>query len=364
MSEMTALSLKTTPAIWQDSELLECVSVIPEMPDTASFIFRAASGAPFSYDPGQFLTLEIPAPNQPGGIVRRTYTISSSPSRPRSISITAKAQADSIGTRWMLDNLRPGARIKAIGPAGLFTNAGTQARKFLFISAGSGITPMMSMTTCMWDEGRDLDIVFINCAKRPSEIIFRQRLEHMACRTPGLDLKFVVEEPDPYRPWTGYQGQLNQLMLGLMAPDYLAREVYCCGPEPFMQAVRDALAGLGFDMNRYHQESFVVPVQAEANQPELDDVVPDDGTQAEIRFTGSGVTAKVAETDTVLAAARSVGLNIPSGCTFGVCGTCKVKKTGGEVHMVHNGGISDDDVAAGYILACCSNPIGRVEVEV
>ncbi|CUH50721.1 hybrid-cluster NAD(P)-dependent oxidoreductase [Shimia marina] len=356
--------LTTAPTIWRDSEMLECVSIVPEMPNTASFTFRAPSGALFDYDAGQFLTLEIPAPGEPGGVVHRTYTISSSPSRPRSITITAKAQPDSIGTRWMLDNLRPGVRLKAIGPAGLFTNAKSRARKYLFISAGSGITPMMSMTTCMWDEGQELDAVFINCAKRPSEIIFRQRLEQMASRTPGLDLKFVVEEPDPYAPWTGYQGQFNQLMLGLMAPDYLEREVYCCGPEPFMTAVREALAGLGFDMDNYHQESFGAPVETEAEQPALDDVVPDEDSKAEIHFATSDVTAKVAETETVLAAARSVGLNIPSGCTFGVCGTCKVKKTEGEVHMVHNGGISDDDIEAGYILACCSNPIGKVAVEV
>ncbi|MCP4820314.1 MAG: hybrid-cluster NAD(P)-dependent oxidoreductase [Shimia sp.] len=361
---MTNLSLSHTQAVWQDSEMLECVTVIPELPNTASFTFRAPSGAHFSYDPGQFLTLEIPASDHPGGVVHRTYTISSSPSRPRSITITAKAQPDSIGTRWMLDNLKPGSRIRALGPAGLFSNVKSSSEKFLFISAGSGITPMMSMTTCMWDEGRELDVVFINCAKRPSEIIFRQRLEQMASRMPGLDLKFVVEEPDLYRPWTGYQGQFNQLMLGLMAPDYLDREVYCCGPEPFMQAVREALAGLGFDMDKYHQESFGAPVETVEAQPELDDVVLDDDSQAEIEFASSGVTAKVAETDTVLAAARSVGLNIPSGCTFGVCGTCKIKKTSGDVHMVHNGGISEDDIEAGYILACCSNPIGKVSVEV
>lgn len=361
---MTDQSNRFSPALWQDSEMLECVSVVPEMENTASFSFRAPSGALFAYEPGQFLTLEIPAPGQPGGVVHRTYTISSSPSRPRSITITAKAQPTSIGTRWMLDTLKPGMKVKAIGPAGLFTNAGSTAKKYLFISAGSGITPMMSMTTCMWDEGQDLDVVFINCAKRPSEIIFRQRLEQMASRTPGLDLKFVVEEADPYRPWTGYQGMFNQLMLGLMAPDYLEREVYCCGPEPFMQAVRDALVGLGFDMDQYFQESFGAPVREESEQPELDDVTPDDAATAELTFSLSGVTHKCTETDTVLGAAKAAGLNIPSGCTFGVCGTCKVRKTSGEVHMVHNGGISDDDVEAGYILACCSNPIGAVEVEI
>lgn len=347
--------------VWQDSELLECVSVIPEVPNTMTFSFRAPSGALFDYLTGQFLTLEIPVP---GGPLHRTYTISSSPSRPRSLSVTVKAQENSIGTRWMLDNLVPGMKIKAIGPAGHFSMVHHPSDKYLFISAGSGITPMMSMTTWMFDLGSEPDIVFINCARRPSEIIFRERLEHMASRSQGINLKFVVDGPDLYRPWTGYQGQFNQLMLGLMAPDYLEREVYCCGPEPFMQAVREALQGLGFDMDRYHQESFHAPTQAVEELPAVDDVVPDEDAGAEIRFALSGVTAKCMETDTVLATARASGLNIPSGCTFGVCGTCKVKKRKGEVHMVHNGGISEDEIADGYILACCSHPIGKVDVDV
>ncbi len=358
MNDMSAIP---GHAIWSDDEMLECVSVIPEVPNTATFTFRAPSGAFFDFLPGQFLTLEIPAAT---GIVHRTYTISSSPSRPRSISITAKAQDSSVGTRWMLDNLAPGAPIKALGPAGLFSHLNHEAEKHLFISAGSGITPMMSMTTFMFDLGSEPDIVFVNCARRPGEVIFRERLEHMASRVPGIDLKWVVEKPDRYSPWTGFQGQFNQLMLGLMAPDYLEREVFCCGPEPFMQAVREALQGLGYDMDRYHQESFHAPVETKSDVPDLDDVVPDEDTRAEVTFAVSGVTAKVAETETILAAAKANGLNIPSGCTFGVCGTCKVRKTEGDVHMVHNGGISEDDIAEGYILACCSNPIGKVTVDV
>lgn len=357
---MSAASLSRTAA-WKDSEPLECVMVVPEAPNVATFAFRAPSGAWFDYLPGQFLTLELPVP---GGSVWRTYTISSSPSRPLSISVTVKAQPGSVAGRWMLDNLKPGMKIKAVGPAGIFSTLNHPAPKHLFISAGSGITPVMSMAMYLWDLGAAPDVVLINCARRPSEIIFRERLEHMACRVPGLKLRFVVKEPDPYRVWTGYEGAFNQLMLGLMAPDYLEREVFCCGPESFMQSVRDMLNALGFDMARYHQESFQAPVATEADAPVIEDVVPDAATEAEITFESSGVTMACAQTDTVLLVARAAGLNIPSGCTFGLCGTCKIKKTAGEVHMVHNGGISDEDIAEGYILACCSNPIGRVAVEV
>ena len=343
---------------WTDSEPLECVSTLPEAPQTLTFTFQAPSGALFGHQPGQFLTFELPLP---GGPVYRTYTISSSPSRPTSLTITVKAQADSVGTRWMLDHLRPGMTLKASGPAGVFSYLHHPAKKYLFISAGSGITPMVSMLTHMYDAGRDPDVVFVNCARRPSEIILRQRLEMMASRITGITLAWLVEEADPYQTWTGYRGRFNQLVLGLVAPDYLEREVFCCGPEPFMQAVREALAGLGFDMARYHQESFHAPVGETAEVPE--DVVPDDDTSAELVFAATGKTVRCSETDTILTAARTAGIAIPSGCGFGVCGTCKTMKRSGQVHMVHNGGITDDDVAAGYILACCSNPIGRVELD-
>ena len=351
---------------WHDSEMLECAMVVPESDDTATFTFRAPSGAWFDYQPGQFVTLDLPVdPGKgPAGHVQRTYTISSSPSRPLSISITAKAQARSIGTRWMLDHLKPGMRIKAHGPNGIFSFHRHPARKYLFISAGSGITPMMSMTTWAWDSGEMPDIVFVHAARRPSEIIFRERLEQFANRVPGLQLRFTVKEADPFRAWPGYKGRLNQIMLGLMAPDYLDREVFCCGPAPFMQGVRDMLNALGHDPARYHQESFGMAVASEADAPVHQDIIPSDSVGASITFAASGVTTACAESDTVLAVAKRSGLNIPSGCTFGLCGTCKVKKTTGDVHMVHNGGISDEDVAAGYILACCSNPIGAVTVAV
>lgn len=345
---------------WTDAELLECAMIVPDVADTATFTFRAPSGAWFDYQPGQFITLDLPVP---GGNVQRTYTISSSPSRPLSISITAKAQRESIGTRWMLDHLKPGMRLKAYGPSGIFSFHRHPAKKYLFISAGSGITPMMSMTTWAWDSGEMPDIVFVHAARRPSDIIFRERLEQFANRVPGLQLRFTVEEPDPFRAWPGYQGRLSQIMLGLMAPDYLEREVFCCGPEPFMQAVRDMLVSLGYDMAHYHQESFGTPVRTETDAPVIEDVTPDAATGAEITFAASGVTAVCAETDTVLAVAKRAGLNIPSGCTFGLCGTCKTRKLSGEVHMVHNGGISDEDVADGWILTCCSNPIGNVVLD-
>ncbi len=245
----TPLNADQDGHIWDDSEQLLCCAVVPEAPNVATFSFVAPSGAMFRYEPGQFLTLELPVP---GGTLWRTYTISSSPSRPLNISVTVKAQPDSMGTRWMLDHLKPGMKIKASGPAGMFTLPTKRSRKYLFISARSGVTPTLSMTTYLFDRGTDIDAVVVNRARRPNEIIGRQNLEHMASRVPSIKLHFIVEEDDPYRVWTGLRGQLNQIMIGLIANDYLEREVYCCGPEPFMNAVREMLIALGYDMDNYH----------------------------------------------------------------------------------------------------------------
>lgn len=141
-----------TAAPWRDVEHLQCAMTIPETADCATFAFRAPSGAWFDDQPGHFLTLELPVP---GGPLLRTCTISSRPSRPLSISVTVKAQPGSAGSRRMQDNLKPGMRIKAHGPSGDFSFHRHPAPKYLFISSGSGITPMMSMTPWAWGVRRD-----------------------------------------------------------------------------------------------------------------------------------------------------------------------------------------------------------------
>ena len=98
-----ALATLDDPAIWTDAEPLECCAVVPEAPDVATVSFVAPDGGWFRYRPGQFITLELPVP---GGPIWRTYTISSSPSRPLTLGLTVKAGPNSIGTRWMLDHLQ------------------------------------------------------------------------------------------------------------------------------------------------------------------------------------------------------------------------------------------------------------------
>ncbi|TWH00622.1 ferredoxin-NADP reductase [Mesorhizobium sp. J18] len=369
MNAMTELSLyrhldEMTP--WDDRlQVLEVVGIADEAPEVKTFTFRSDNQTWFRYKPGQFVTLELPTDDGP---VLRTYTLSSSPSRPFSIAVTAKAQAGSIGTRWMFDNLKPGMHVKAYGPAGDFSLHNSPAAKYLFLSAGSGITPMMSMLRWLNDCAPWTDVAFVNCARRPEEIIFRKELELLGSRMPGLSLGFLIEERSNRETWFGHMGRIDAIRLPLLAPDFREREIFCCGPDPFMRAVREMLQASGFDMAHYHQESFGAPpvdlVPAPFSEIAADDLPTEVAAASQpVRFSLSEVDGTCFEGQTVLQAARTSGVRISAACEFGLCGTCKIRKLAGEVEMSHNGGILDDEIAEGYILACCSRPLGPIEVE-
>jgi ferredoxin-NADP reductase len=342
---------------WSDKlHLLECISVTPEAPDVMTFLFRSEGVNWFRYLPGQFVTLELPVGPE---TVFRTYTLSSSPSRPYSLAVTVKAQTGSIGTRWMFDKLKPGMKLKALGPFGDFSYVRHPGEKYLFVSAGSGVTPMMSMVRDMSDRAPLSDIAFINCSRSPSDIVFRHELEYLARFMPKLSLGFIVEGCGRTDLWSGLKGMIDKAKIALLSPDFMDRTVFCCGPEPFMAAVRSMLEASGFDMARYHQESF-----APAAPPPVTVLTGADGEAlAMVNFASSGKEAPCMAGETILMTARAAGVRISAACESGICGTCQVLKLSGEVEMNHNGGILDEDIEAGYILACCSRPIGDVVVE-
>jgi ferredoxin len=149
----------------------------------------------------------------------------------------------------------------------------------------------------------------------------------------------------------------------MIATDFMEREVFCCGPAPYMNAVKKLLQTNGFDMSRYHEESFgEMPVGVEEEAIENADIAQDEAdalTQADmlrVEFSSKGKSIQIGPGETLHAAASKLDLLIPKACGMGICGTCKVLVVEGETEMSHNGGITDEDVAAGYVLSCCSVP--------
>ncbi len=357
MNAVNAIDFYQVPRFWDGTVLLRCVDVIDEAPNVRTFKFAAVDGSWFRYSAGQFVTLEIPTPGQP---VYRTYTLSSTPTRPQLASVTVKAQTDSIGTRWLLDNLQVGDVLKAVGPAGDFCLP-AKRDKLLFISAGSGITPMMSMTRFLHDRAEPVDIHFIHFGRAPEDLLFHAELTEMARIGKRLKVTWSVETPGA-GTWNGLSGRIDQLGLDTLCTDAGDREIFCCGPAPFMKATREAVQARTGSLARYHEESFQPEVPGPALAPMATTEAGAD--MAEIRFTRSDRTAQCNFDTPILEAARSVGIAIPYACSMGLCGTCKVMKGGGQVRVDHTGGITDGELQEGYVLACCSRPMDRyVEID-
>lgn len=372
------------PARWNsdtDDELV-CCHVRQETHDVKSFFFRAPDERAFVFEPGQFITLELDIDGEP---INRCYTISSAPTRPHTISITVKRVPGGKVSNWLHDNVATGSRVRVLGPSGEFTCARHPARKYLFLSAGSGITPLMSMSRAHHELGDDADIVFLHSARTPDDIIFARELDLIASNHANFRTAFVCERVGARTNWPGITGFLSLPLLKLIAPDYLDREIFTCGPAPYMKAVRDLLDEGGFDRKHYHEESFsfetIADVASQLTTAHVADALANDSelvegngfapapidtaidTTYKVTFAKSRREIECGSGEHVLDAAKKAGVRLPSSCTQGMCGTCKVKLVSGEVAMKHAGGIRQREIDQGMVLLCCSKPLSDLVVE-
>ena len=342
-------------------DVLVCRQVRRETHDVATFVFSCRKPCLFRFQPGQFLTLDL---SINGTAINRCYTISASAARPYRLSITVKRQPGGIVSNWLHDHLKAGDHIRAVGPLGSFTPLPTGARKWLMLSGGSGITPLMSMTRTSCDLGEDRDIVFAHAARTPADIIFRRELDAMAMHTPSLRLAHICETAAGESHWPGFTGRISLPMLQLIAADFLEREIFCCGPAPFMDGVRAMLQQAGFPMSHYSQESFkfeeLAPSEQEAASEPSAAVV---GDTFRIEFAKSGRVVECPPDTTILSAAKAAGLRLPSSCTRGLCGTCKSRVLSGTLEMKHEGGIRQREIDAGLALLCCGKPTSDMVID-
>ena len=340
-------------------DVLVCRQVRPETHDVKTIVLEAR-GRPhlFHYRPGQFLTFDFEIN---GERINRCYTISSTPTRPHLISITSKRVPGGPVSNWLHDRLKPGMELCATGPMGEFTSLEHPAEKYLFLSGGSGITPLMSMARAYHDLSLPRDIVFVHFARTPADIIFRAELELMARNLPSFRFVPVCESDSPGERWAGFSGRASLTLLQLIAPDFLEREIMVCGPAPFMAAVRGILAGSGFDMARHHEESFDFATLAGDAAEEV--AAAPVARTFTVEFRKSGRIMECGADSFVLAAAKASGMRLPSSCTKGLCGTCKSRLVSGQVDMKHQGGIRQREIDQGMVLLCCSKPLTDLVVD-
>lgn len=342
-------------------DILVCRQVRQETHDVKTFIFSAREPRAFRFYPGQFMTFELPVE----GMVSRCYTVSGSAARPYRIEITVKRVPGGAASNWLHDYMVPGKEVTVMGPAGEFTTDATADQKLLFISAGAGITPMMSMTRTACDLSEPTDLHFVHAARTPADIIFRDELALLSAQNQGLKLAFTCEAASAVHGWSGFMGRLSLPMLSLMSPDFLDRQVFCCGPAPFMDGVQNMLREAGFDMDNYYEESFDFGAETAGSFDEPAIAAPEISDQTfRISFIKTGHVVECSPGMTILSAARAAGLLPISSCQRGICGTCKSRLHSGEVDMQHGGGIRQREIDQGKILICCATPTSDIEVEI
>ena len=165
----------------------------------------------------------------------------------KQLRITVKNLGDFTG---QVPNLKIGTKVFIDGPYGVFTDLFSVSDKILLIAGGIGITPIRSLFEQMTKKGKDAILLYLN--KTQKDIVFRDELQSIAEDYQGKVNHIISEEPD----FSGEKGRLDQEKIKRLAPDYLSREVYLCGPIPMMDATLKILKELGIPSRQIHFEKF------------------------------------------------------------------------------------------------------------
>ena len=355
-SKNEALEWAQSP-VWENAvkkgcavELI-CQQVIRETADISTFVFQTEQKTRFQFKPGQFITLiqEID-----GEKVYRSYSMSSTPSRPYTLNLTIQRVEGGKMSNWLFDNVKPGSHIQATGPDGVFNIVDIPAKKVLFVSASSGITPVMSMSRWLLDTCADADIRFVHCAASESGVVFRRELELLDAQHDNFNLSTVLDDRD---------GWLNQEMLQQLVPDLHSRDLFICGSPGYINAVREMAESAGFNMDQFHQEFFNADTIKEIeDRTEGSSEAAGEGFEIKLEKTGVAVTVDPDEllVDTLM----GQGAPVIAACRAGMCGACKVQIIDGEVDSTSQMTLTPKEIEQGYVLSCSCRPRSDVTVNI
>ena len=337
-------AVQQAKTLWGKGETRQlcCVAVIDETPDTKTFRFRVEPAALLNYKPGQFITLNLKIGQD---LVMRNYTLSSSPSRPDLLAITVKRVPDGKASNWLNDNLTVGSRLGASSPRGAFHAFTATTQKLLLLSAGSGITPMLSMARYYADTECDKDIVFFYSAKTSADLIALDELQLLTRQHTNMRLVLTLTGESIHSDWSGLRGRVDQQMLADVVRDISDRSAYVCGPETFMTTMATALTALNVPADQQFQESFGDHKHSDTPGKPVNILLESWDTS----FVGDNKT-------TLLEQAEKNGVNIPYNCRAGYWGVCRVTLESGEVRVLADHALTDDGKKAKKILACSCIP--------
>ncbi len=299
-----------------------------------------------SYRAGQHIRIGVPFN---GVNYTRTYTMSSPPERNDGcFTITVKAIAGGRISNHLVRNVKVGSYLPIGLPQGDFYLPDSRPVKPLFITAGSGITPAMSMLESMIAKDRLRDTVHIHYAPHEFDAIFEKRLKNIANEHSLYKLNQVfTHEYGEHKQSKGYfhAGQLEKL-----CPDWRERETYACGPQPLIDAMEEHYALE--DMTRHlHIERFSAHLAK----------VPKEAVGGRVIFAKSGVEVQADASTALLRVAEDNGMNPPHGCRMGICHTCNTTLLSGCVRDLRTGKLLNE--VGSLIQTCVCATAGDCELD-
>ena len=343
---------------------LRIAEIVPETAEAKSIRFEVPEELreTFRFKPGQHLTLKAEIG---GEEVRRNYSLCVAP-QDGEVMVTVKQIAGGVFSSWANESLKPGDTLDVMPPHGSFTwdFAPGAANHYVGFAGGSGITPVISLLktalltepdsrfTLFYGNRDSQSVIFLEAlAKLKNRFMDRLQVHH-----------FLAEEAEDIELFNGMldRAKCDEIIDRLIEPAD-ATAFFICGPEPMMDAAEEALRARGVPREKLHLERFTagrppaeIEAQIQALQQEaqgLTMLVTLDGRKRRVAFD--------AEAGNILDSARASGLPAPFACKAGVCATCRARVVSGEVEMAARYGLTDEEIAAGYVLTCQSVPKGE-----
>lgn len=273
-----------------------------------------------------------------GTRITRSYSLSDAPRADGRIAITVKAIPGGKLSQHLCHTAKPGDVLK-LGPAfGEMTLPEAPEDAWLFLAAGSGITPMMAMIRAQAAQGMLMPIALVYWARSRTELCFVDELRALAARQPNFRVEFVLTRDGDAADCR--HGRIDASLLSTFAPDLHQRRVFACGPNGFVAAARALIADRAV---AFHAEAFTPPPRVDADA---------EGGSVQITLAASGRTLDVPRGTSLLVALEAAGLKPASGCRMGICNTCACGKRAGSTRHVHTGAVEHEPVSA---LRLCVN---------
>jgi ferredoxin-NADP reductase len=326
--------------LWSTRELRGKIEEIrEETPDAATVLIKPGyrwSG----HRPGQYLRIGL---DIEGVRHWRAYSLTSDPWREDGlISITVKNVDEGKVSPYLVRRGRPGTIVSLGGVEGDFTLPDNLPDKLLFISAGSGITPIMSMLRHLDHAGDMDDVVLLHSARHTDDVIFGDELRELARRHKGFTL---------HEQLTRDKGRMGPADLDELCPNWREREIYVSGPADMLDAFTEHLEAHG-DCDRLHMERF---------QPKGGLGEGETGEGGTICFLKSDTKAESDGKTPILVAGEDAGLDLPYGCREGICHTCVGELRSGQVRDLRRGKVYGQE--GEMVRTCISAPEGPVEID-